>query len=163
MHIEAHESSSYNILYQLIFASVNQVMVQIMACWLFSTKPLSKPTLGYCQLEPYKQTTVNFSLQWPHNEHDGISNHQPQDSLLKHLFRRRSKKTLKLGITGLCQGYSPVPGDLPAQRASNAENVSIWWLHVIKIQNFSFMKMRLKMSSARMAAILSRGRWVNWV
>ena len=27
-------------------------LVQIMACRLFGTKPLSKPTLGYCQLDP---------------------------------------------------------------------------------------------------------------
>ena len=32
---------------------------------------------------------------------------------------------------------------------------------LIKIQNFSFKKMHLKMSSAKVAAILSRGRWVN--
>ena len=69
------------------------------------------------------------SLQWCHNEHDGVSNHQPHDCLLNRLFRRRSKKTSKLRVTGLCAGNSPVTGDLPAQRASNAENVSIWWRH----------------------------------
>ena len=26
-------------------------------------------------------------------------------------------------------GNSPVTGEFPAQRASNAENVSIWWRH----------------------------------
>ena len=36
-----------------IYASVNQVtLVQTMACHLFSGKPLSKPMLGYCQLDP---------------------------------------------------------------------------------------------------------------
>ena len=39
------------------------------------------------------------------------------------LFRRRSKKTSKLHVTGLCQGNSPVTGEYPAQSASNAENV----------------------------------------
>ena len=43
--------------------------------------------------------------------------------------RRRSKKTSKLRGTGLCAGNSPVTGEFPAQRASNAENVSIWWRH----------------------------------
>ena len=43
--------------------------------------------------------------------------------------RRRSKKTSKLRVTGLCEGNSPVTGEFPAQRASNAENVSIWWRH----------------------------------
>ena len=28
-----------------------------------------------------------------------------------------------------CVGNSPVTGEFPAQRASNAENVSIWWCH----------------------------------
>ena len=42
---------------------------------------------------------------------------------------RRSKKTLKLRVTGLCAGNSPVSGELPAQTASGAENVFIWWRH----------------------------------
>ena len=33
----------------------------------------------------------------------------------------------KLRVTGLCEGNSPVTGEFPSQRASNAENVSIWW------------------------------------
>ena len=45
------------------------------------------------------------------------------------LFRRRSKKTSKLCVTGLCAGNSPWTGEFPAQMASNAENVSIWWRH----------------------------------
>ena len=39
------------------------------------------------------------------------------------------KKTSKLRVTGLCAGNSPVTGEFPAQRASKAENVSIWWRH----------------------------------
>ena len=31
----------------------------------------------------------------------------------------------------LCEGDSPVSGEFPVQRASNAENVSIWWRHHI--------------------------------
>ena len=45
------------------------------------------------------------------------------------LFKRRSKKTSKLRVTGLCEGNSPETGEFPAQMASNAENVSIWWRH----------------------------------
>ena len=29
----------------------------------------------------------------------------------------------------MCEGNSPVTGEIPAQRASNTENVSIWWRH----------------------------------
>ena len=39
--------------------------------------------------------------------------------------RCRSKKTSKLRVTGLCVGNSLLTGEFPAQRASNAENVSI--------------------------------------
>ena len=66
-------------------------------------------------------------LQWRHNEHDGVSNHQSYDCLLNRLFRRRSKKTSKLRLTGLCEGNSPVIREFPAQKASNAENVFVWW------------------------------------
>ena len=68
-------------------------------------------------------------LQWRHNEPDGVSNHQPHDCLPKRSFRHISKKTSKLRVTGLCEGNSPLTGEFPAQRASNAENASIWWRH----------------------------------
>ena len=61
------------------------------------------------------------TLQWRHNGHDSVSNHQPLDCLLDRLFRRRSKKTSKLRVTGLCAGNSPGTGEFPAQMASNAE------------------------------------------
>ena len=70
-----------------------------------------------------------LTLQWRHNGHDSVSNHQPYDCLLNRLFRRRSKKTSKLRVTGLCAGNSPGTGEFPAQMTSNAENVSIWWRH----------------------------------
>ena len=72
-----------------------------------------------------------LSLLWRNNGCDSVSNHQPQDCLLNRLFRRRSKKTSKLRVTGLCAGNSPVTGEFPAQMASNAENVSIWWRHYV--------------------------------
>ena len=43
--------------------------------------------------------------------------------------RWRSKKTSKLRVPGLCVGNSLVTGDFPAQKASNAKNVYIWWRH----------------------------------
>ena len=67
--------------------------------------------------------------QWRHNGRDGVSNHQPRHCLINRLFRRRSKKTSKLRVTGLCSGNSPVTGEFPTQMVSNAGNVSIWWRH----------------------------------
>ena len=87
-----------------------------------------------------------ISLQWRHNERDGVSNHQPHDCLLNRLFRRRSKKTSKLRVTGLCEGNLPVTGEFPTQRASNADFFSIWWrrhdklpaaIHTITVLNLS--------------------------
>ena len=43
-------------------------------------------------------------LRWRHNEHDGVPNHQRLNYLLNRLFKRRSKKTSKLRVTGpLCR------------------------------------------------------------
>ena len=70
-----------------------------------------------------------ITLQWRHNGHDSVSNHQPHHCLLNRLFWRRSKKTSKLRVTGLCAGNSPVTGEFPAQMTSYAENLSIWWRH----------------------------------
>ena len=39
---------------------VCSTLVQIMACCLFGTKPLSKPMLGYCQLDHLEQNSVKF-------------------------------------------------------------------------------------------------------
>ena len=47
----------------------------------------------------------------------------------KRLFKAQIKEISKFCVTGLCEGNSPVTGEFPAQRASNAENVSIWWRH----------------------------------
>ena len=53
------------------------------------------------------------SLQWRHNDHDGVPNHQPHGCLLNRLFGRRTKKTSKLCVTGLCAGNSPGPVNSP--------------------------------------------------
>ena len=76
--------------------------------------------------------TGSLSLQWRHNGHCGVSNHQTRDRLLNSLFTHRSKKTSKLRVTGLCAGNLPVTGEFPAQMASNAETASIWWRHHVK-------------------------------
>ena len=62
------------------------------------------------------------SLQWRHDRRDSVSNHQPRDCLFNHLFRRRSKKYQSSAPLVFVQG-------IPAQMASYAENVSIWWRH----------------------------------
>ena len=70
-----------------------------------------------------------MTLQWCHNEHNGISNHWRLDCLLNRLFGHRSKKTSKLHPTGLREGHPPVTRGFPTQRASNVESISIWRHH----------------------------------
>ena len=67
------------------------------------------------------------SLQSRHKGRESVSNYQPHHCLLNRLFRRRSKKTSKARVTGLCAGNSPLTGEFPAHMSSNAENAFIWW------------------------------------
>ena len=60
--------------------------------------------------------SADFALHWPHNDHDGVSNHQPHGCLLNRLFRLWSKKTSKFRVPGLCVGNSPVPHKGPVTR-----------------------------------------------
>ena len=80
---------------------------------------------------------TKIPLHWRQNDYDAVSNHQPHDCLLNRVFKRRSKKTSKLRVTGLCAGNSPGPVNSPHKGASNAENVSIWWRHHDTAQCFT--------------------------
>ena len=56
-------------------------------------------------------------------------------SVYSTVYPGTDKKIPKLRVTGLCEGNSPVTGELPTQRASNAENFSFWWRHHGKHDN----------------------------
>ena len=43
---------------------IGSALVQIMACRLLVTKPLSKSMLCYCQLDHQEQSSVKFESQW---------------------------------------------------------------------------------------------------
>ena len=73
------------------------------------------------------------SLQWHHNERDGVSHHRRIDCLLNRLFRRRSNWNM-VRVTGpLIEGNPPLTSGFPSRRASNADNVSIWWRHHVRL------------------------------
>ena len=60
-----------------------------------------------CQVKlAYRKHKCLTPLRWRQNGRDSVSNHQPHDCLFNRLFRRRSKKTSKLRVTGLCVGNS---------------------------------------------------------
>ena len=72
--------------------------------------------------------------------------------------------TVHSGVTSLCEGNSLVTGEFPSQRASNAENVSIWWRHHEYfgqnnvINGFQFLKKSLQNS----VFLLQKPSW-NWI
>ena len=78
---------------------------------------------------------MQLTLQWCHNEYDGVSNHRRLERLPNRLLSPRSKKTSKIRVSGLCEGHPPMTGKSPTQRASNAEYSSIRWSHH-SLQNF---------------------------
>ena len=59
-------------------------------------------------ISPRCQWVNTQPLQWRQNERDDASNHQRIDCLHNRLFRRRSKKTSKLRVTGLPLWGEPV-------------------------------------------------------
>ena len=73
-------------------------MCRMLKCW-----PSCPGFIGL-RLPSFHQTLDFISLQWRHNECDGISNHQPHNCLLNHLFRRRSKKASKLRVLAFVRG-----------------------------------------------------------
>ena len=77
------------------------------------------------QLQGFSKIT----LQWCHNERDGVSNPQFRDCLLNRLFTRRSKKNIKAPRHWHLCGEYIGDREFPTQKASNAENLSIWWRH----------------------------------
>ena len=55
------------------------------------------------------------------------------------VYSGADKKKSKLRVTGFCEGNSPVISEFSAQRASNAEHVSIWWRrHVKKVTVYAY-------------------------
>ena len=119
-----------------------------------------------------RQTVLTFlhSLWWRPNGRDSDSNHQPHDCLLSRLFRRRSRKTPKLRVTGICAGNPPGTGVFPAQMASDAENVLIWWRHhgdwivsklcFAKITIFHTYKVTTETSTGDVLIVITDGIWM---
>ena len=92
--------------------------------YIFVLFPSSLPALPFSSfsfhlLHHATQSRLLFStpalspLQWRHKEHDGVSSYQRLDCLINHLFRRKSKETSKLRVTGLCEVVHRGPVNSP--------------------------------------------------
>ena len=98
--------------------------------WPFEVPKSFQSSVPYtCKAPCYPVLIIDiYTLQWRHNERDSVLIHRRLDSFLNRLFRRRSKKTVPRHWA-FFDGDSPAAGGLPLQKASDAENVSIWWRH----------------------------------
>ena len=70
-----------------------------------------------------------ITLEWRHNGHDDVSNHQPHDfysTVYSDADQRKHQSSASLA-------FVPVFSEFPSQSASNAENVSIWWRHHARV------------------------------
>ena len=76
------------------------------------------------------------SLQWRHYGYDSVSNHQRHDCLLNRLFTQIKK--IKAPRHWPLYGEFTGTGEFPAQMASNADNVSIWWRHHVSNMSYNF-------------------------
>ena len=107
--------------------------------WCLPKLIITVTTYRYCwwsekDIRPNDRFPCNFSLLNPVHYSDIIMSMMASQiadiPIVYLLFMHRSKKTSKLRLTDLCQGNSLVTGEFPAQRASNAEKVSIsGWGH----------------------------------
>ena len=131
-------------------------MTSLVWCQTFIS--LTMPRKAYHTIQDFLgRNTMHYyfdtTSMWPMNLIDWVANYsdlhliihyfisrvimgamafQITSRFFNHLFGRRWKKTSKLRVTGLYEGNSPVTDEFPAQRVSNAENVSIWWRHHIR-------------------------------
>ena len=74
---------------------------------------LSSSGAASIRIQTSQETIISSPLQWRHNERDGVSNPHRLDCILNRLT-----------------------GEFPAQRASKAEKVSIWWRHHVTLTDW---------------------------
>ena len=88
----------------------------------------------------FKQFPFVLSLQWRHNN-PMVSQITSLTIVYSAIYSGTDQsKHSELRVTGLCGGNSPVTGEFPAQRASNGENVSIWWRHHVVLRDWVWCK-----------------------
>ena len=119
-------------------------MIIVWFALLIILKQLGTAINTPAQMEHDVENSSMSSLQYRDNGRNGVSNHQPHHCLLNRLFGRRSKKTSKLRVTGLCTGNSPVSGEFPVQMHSNTENISIWWHYYDDVMIIASLKITLE-------------------
>ena len=88
------------------------------------------------------------ALLYGENTHHGASAHgRATNAKFKRIYVRKDLNNIRIQ---LCAGNSPGTGEFPAQMASNAENVSIWWRHhdamISAIKKPAYMRQQTQMT-----------------
>ena len=91
----------------------------------------TKCCLGYIIISWIYVINLIISLQWGHNERDGVPYHQRLGCLLNRLFRLYKKKNINAPCPWPLWRESTGDRWIPLTKASYAENLSIWWCHHI--------------------------------
>ena len=87
--------------------------------WLFhATEIIATPATSiiHCPLFSFIKVVCSqlfITIQWRHNERDGVSNHQPHDCLFSRLFKAQTKENIKTPRTGLLEGIHRWPVNSP--------------------------------------------------
>ena len=68
---------------------------------------------------------IENALHWRHNDHDGALNQLFTQPFIQTQIKENIKAPRHWPLCGEFTGT----GEFPAQTASDAENVSIWWRH----------------------------------
>ena len=116
----------------LLYVYITQVFETFDCClasnnYLYNVVLLPTVPLLVTTTKPHCSSLI--VLQWRHNEGDGVSNRWCVDCLLSHLFRRRSKKTSKLRVSGICEGR-PLICNEPNQiwfALGCSDNIRVCW------------------------------------
>ena len=91
-------------------------------------------SLYYLALFECGHVLINYtlsceSLQWRHNGHGGVPNHQPHHCLLVPLFRGGSERHQSSALLTFVRGIYRWPVNLPHKGQVTRNHVSIWWRH----------------------------------
>ena len=115
MRIHTYICISYIYIYNIVagnkFVEAQWPFVQPLTHWGLSK--MATISLYDIFMHCLKWIASYFPFKWRHNRRDGVLNYQPHHCLLNRLFRRRSKKTSKFRVTGLCAVNSPGTGEFP--------------------------------------------------
>ena len=94
IHTETHTYIELLIIYTYIYICVCVHLLSLHGIetpYVGENLPCGRWWSVYSTYSQYHGFLMAWPLQWRHNEHDGVSNHQPRDYSLNRLFRPRSK------------------------------------------------------------------------